>query len=123
MGVSAPCRLACEMMSVMPHAAYPVDLPAGVRLAVTIMGSAARASILHHLAKQRMSAPRLATLVPISHASVIRHLAALERMGLVHADRPAGHRLGRGLATTWTTAPQAVEDLASAWTEYVTATG
>lgn len=104
-------------MAVMPRLSVPPDMPEEVKVVIDALGNAARTEILRLLATNSLTAAQLAAQLNINHASVHRHLSALELAGLVRADQPSGARVG--VTVQWSTDIDAVSAALGRWFTYV----
>lgn len=95
-------------------------MPEGVLAILDAIGNSARTEILRHLSVRSMSTPDLADAIGVDHSRVLRHLAVLEDLGLVSADRPRGQRRGVGRVVLWTTNEERVDEVANIWRDYAT---
>lgn len=107
-------------MRSMPRLPSPPDMPRDVLAIVDTIGNRVRTEILHLLARSPMTAGELADAVGGDVTHIRRHLAVLEELGLVVADRPPEQRgPGRGRSVVWRTSHRRVEEVGRAWIDYV----
>lgn len=102
----------------MPHLTSIENQPEEVRAAIDVIGNQVRTEILRRLSLESLTAPELAESLAVSRFSVLRHLTALESLGLVTADRPIGAR--KGVTVHWTTDADRVSKVGTSWTAYAT---
>ena len=100
-----------------PRLSIPDDMPREVQTVIDCLGNRARTEILRQLATKPMTAMELATALGFNHASIHRHLKALEDAGLVQADQPSGRRVG--VTVHWSTDAANVTTAAHLWLAYV----
>jgi len=100
-----------------PRLSIPHDMPGEVQTAIDTLGNRARTEILRLLASKPYTAMELATALDFNHASVHRHLRALEDAGLVQADQPPGHRVG--VTVHWSTDIEGLARSVDTWLRYV----
>jgi DNA-binding transcriptional ArsR family regulator len=74
-----------------------------------------RRDILRHCAASEPSVSRLAQAYPMSFAAVQRHVAVLERAGLVTKERRGREQLVRTDADAVARARQALDELEATW--------
>ena len=94
----------------------PEDQPAGVRVAIDVIGNNVRTEILRILARDALTALELAERLRVHHASVHRQLVLLEEHGLVAADVGRGRR--RGQTVTWRADPEKIAEVGKLWIDY-----
>lgn len=85
---------------------------------INVVGSQVRTEILRRLVPLAQTAPQLAEAMGVSRFTLIRHLGALELLGLVRADHARGHR--QGTIVRWSTDTARLAEFMRAWTSYVT---
>lgn len=102
----------------MPHLTSIENQPEEVRAAIDVIGNQVRTEILRRLSLEPLTAPDLAKGLDVSRFSVLRHLTALESLGLVAADRPFGAR--KGVTVHWSTDVDQVSKVGTSWTAYAT---
>jgi len=79
------------------------------------LGDATRRDILHHCIAGEPSVSRLADLYPMSFAAVQKHVAVLERAGLVTKERRGREQLVRTDLGAVSRAQRVLDDLETAW--------
>ena len=79
------------------------------------LSDATRRDILHRCVAEEPSVSRLAGVYPISFAAVQKHVAVLERAGLVTKRRQGREQLVRTDADSVAGARQVLDDLEAAW--------
>lgn len=102
----------------MPRLTSIENQPEEVRAAIDVIGNQVRTEILRRLSFEALTAPELAENLGVSRFSILRHLGALESLGLVTADRPPGAR--KGVVVHWTTDADLVAKVGTSWTTYAT---
>jgi DNA-binding transcriptional ArsR family regulator len=108
-------------MQAMPRLPSPPRLPREVATIVDTIGNRLRTEILKHLADTAMTASDLAEATGGDVTTMRRHLAVLEELGLVEADRlPDDRGPGRGRFVLWKTNHERAEAVGRRWIEYVT---
>lgn len=83
------------------------------------LADATRRDIVRRTVEGELSVSRLAELYPMSFAAVQKHVAVLERVGLVSKQRRGRELLVRSDPTTLDRARRALDQLAQAWTDRV----
>ena len=79
------------------------------------LADATRRDILHRSAGGELSVSRLAAAYPMSFAAVQKHVAVLQRAGLVTKERRGRERLVRTDPAAVARARRALDELESAW--------
>jgi DNA-binding transcriptional ArsR family regulator len=79
------------------------------------LADATRRDILHRSAAGELSVSRLAAAYPMSFAAVQKHVAVLERAGLVSKERRGREQLVRTDPAAVARARRALDELESAW--------
>jgi DNA-binding transcriptional ArsR family regulator len=79
------------------------------------LADATRRDILRRSARGELSVSRLAAAYPMSFAAVQKHVAVLERAGLVTKERHGREQLVRTDADAVVGARQALDQLETAW--------
>jgi DNA-binding transcriptional ArsR family regulator len=79
------------------------------------LADATRRDILHRCIRAEPSVSRLADLYPMSFAAVQKHVAALERAGLVTKDRRGREQLVRTDPDAVGRARRVLDELETAW--------
>lgn len=79
------------------------------------LSDATRRDILRRCAQDEPSVSRLAEAYPMSFAAVQKHVAVLERAGLVTKERRGRERLVRTAPDAVRRAHQALDELEAAW--------
>ena len=79
------------------------------------LADATRRDILHRCTGGEPSVSRLADVYPMSFAAVQKHVAVLERAGLVTKERSGREQLVRTDADTVGRARQALDELGETW--------
>ena len=93
-------------------------MPPEVAAIIDTLGNKARIEVLHQLATRPMTTAELADLVDAERSWVSRHLAVLEDLALVTADRPRGNRAR--LPVVWQINRAAVTEATLLWLAYAT---
>lgn len=104
-----------------PKLSSPREMPEEIAAVVAVIGNQARTAILHRLSIQPMTALDLAADLEVAHSSVHRNLYALERLGLVASNTPAGDRVGK--TVVWSAVPEKIRALSEQWSSYASASG
>ena len=105
----------------MPQLPTPPDMPEEVKAIVDAIGNRVRTEILCQLASRPQIVSELASSTGTVASQVRKHLAILEELGLVSADRAPGDRgPGRGRFVLWSTNVERAEEVGRAWIDYVT---
>jgi DNA-binding transcriptional ArsR family regulator len=105
----------------MPRLPSPPNMPPEVQAITDAIGNRVRTEILRLLAANPKTASDLAKQTGGDVTRVRRHLAVLEELGLVIADRPPQERgPGRGRFVLWRTDHPRAEEVGRLWTDYVT---
>jgi DNA-binding transcriptional ArsR family regulator len=79
------------------------------------LADATRRDILHRCIEEEPSVSRLAGVYPMSFAAVQKHVAVLERAGLVRKERRGREQLVRTDADAVGRARRILDDLEAAW--------
>jgi DNA-binding transcriptional ArsR family regulator len=79
------------------------------------LADATRRDILHRCVRAKPSVSRLAALYPVSFAAVQKHVAVLERAGLVTKERRGREQLVRTDGDAVGRARLVLDDLEAAW--------
>ena len=79
------------------------------------LADATRRDILHRCARAEPSVSRLADVYPMSFAAVQKHVAVLERAGLVTKERRGREQLVRTDADAVAGARRVLDELETAW--------
>jgi DNA-binding transcriptional ArsR family regulator len=79
------------------------------------LADATRRDILHRCTRAEPSVSRLAGVYPMSFAAVQKHVAVLERAGLVTKERRGREQLVRTDGDAVTRARQVLDELEAAW--------
>ncbi|MGY0055811.1 ArsR/SmtB family transcription factor [Streptomyces sp. LZ34] len=79
------------------------------------LADATRRSILRRCVRDELSVSRLAEVYPMSFAAVQKHVAVLERAGLVTKQRRGREQLVRADPEAIVRARQALDELETAW--------
>lgn len=79
------------------------------------LADATRRDILRRCARDERSVSRLAEAYPMSFAAVQKHVAVLERAGLITKERRGREQLVRTAPDAVCRARQALEELETAW--------
>jgi DNA-binding transcriptional ArsR family regulator len=96
-------------------------MPREVAAIIDAIGNRLRTEILSLIADTAMTASDLAEATGGDVTTIRRHLAVLEELGLVDADRPPDDRgPGRGRFVLWKTNHQRAEEVGRRWIGYVT---
>lgn len=94
-------------------------MPGAVKTLVEAIGHSVRAEILHQLAHRPQTVRELALATGTVTSQVRKHLAILEELDLVRADRPRDERgPGRGRVVLWVTNQEKVKDVGQRWIDY-----
>jgi DNA-binding transcriptional ArsR family regulator len=108
-------------MRAMPSLPSPPRLSREVAAIIDAIGNRLRTQILSLIADTAMTASDLAEATGGDVTTIRRHLAILEELGLVNADRPLDDRgPGRGRFVLWKTNHQRAEEVGRRWIDYVT---
>jgi DNA-binding transcriptional ArsR family regulator len=108
-------------MRAMPSLPSPPRMPREVAAIIDAIGNRLRTEILNLIAHTAMTASDLARSTGGDVTTIRRHLAILEELGLVEADRPPEDRgPGRGRFVLWKTNHQRAEEVGRRWSDYVT---
>src|SRR5918999_4450609 len=103
-------------MRAMPQLPTPPDMPGEVKAIIDAIGHSMRTEILHQLADRPQSAGELAESTGTVVSQIRKHLAILEDLELVSADRlPKDRGPGRGRAVLWSTHLQRAEEAGRTW--------
>ncbi|CAN5190218.1 hypothetical protein BH09ACT12_BH09ACT12_01760 [soil metagenome] len=96
-------------------------MPRDVEAIIDAIGNRLRSEILNLIAESPKTATSLAESTGSDVTTIRRHLAILEELGLVDADRaPTDRGPGRGRFVLWKTNHQRVEELSTRWIDYAT---
>jgi DNA-binding transcriptional ArsR family regulator len=106
----------------MPSLPVPHDMPTEMKILVDAIGHRIRTEILRQLADRPLGVQELAAATGTVVSQIRKHLAILEELGLVIADRSPEDRRpgGRGRSALWTTDTQRAEEVGRVWIRYVT---
>jgi DNA-binding transcriptional ArsR family regulator len=108
-------------MPAMPHFPSPPDMPEEVKAIIDAIGHPMRTEILCQLAGRPQMVSDLAESTGTVVSQVRKHLAILEQLGLVRADRsPEERGPGRGRGVLWSTNVERAEEVGRGWIEYAT---
>lgn len=108
-------------MRAMPHLPTPPDMPATIKAVIDAIGHAVRTEILRRLSSRPQTVRELADATGTVVSQVRKHLAILEELDLVRADRPSDERgPGRGRVVLWETNRERVREVGQGWIDYVT---
>lgn len=108
-------------MRFVPQFPTPPQMPAEVRAIAEAIGHPMRTEILRQLSVRPQMARELAESTGTVLSQVRKHLAVLERLGLVAADRsPEQRGPGRGRGVIWTTSTDQAARAGRTWIDYVT---
>lgn len=101
-----------------PSRHHPVDMPGPVRAAIQTLGSEARTEVLRAVCTAGpLLTHEVAELAAVSDSAALRHLKALEALGLVESVTVAG--IGRaGMKLSWRAHPARLAEIADAWLRY-----
>lgn len=104
----------------MPHLPTPPDMPGAVKTIMEAIGHSVRTEILHQLSRRPQTVRELAAATGTVASQVRKHLAILEGLDLVRADRPPEERgPGRGRFVLWATNQEGVKEVSQTWIDYV----
>jgi DNA-binding transcriptional ArsR family regulator len=96
-------------------------MPREVAAIVDAIGNRLRTEILSLIADTAMTASDLGEATGADVTTIRRHLATLEDLSLVEADRPPDDRgPGRGRFVLWKTNHHRAEEVVRLWIDYVT---
>jgi DNA-binding transcriptional ArsR family regulator len=99
----------------------PSRMPREVAAIIDAIGNRLRTEILSLIADTAMTSSELAEATGGDATTIRRHLAVLEELGLVDADRaPDDRGPGRGRFVLWKTNQQRAEEVGRIWIDYVT---
>jgi DNA-binding transcriptional ArsR family regulator len=99
----------------------PSRMPREVGAIIDAIGNRLRTEILSLIADTTMTATDLAEATGGDVTTIRRHLAVLEGLGLVDADRlPDDRGPGRGRFVLWKTNHKRAEEVGRIWINYVT---
>ena len=105
----------------MPRLPSLPRMPRDVEAIIDAIGNRLRSEILNLIAETPKTATSLAESTGSDVTTIRRHLAILEELGLVDADRAPNDRgPGRGRFVLWKTNHQRVEELSRQWIDYTT---
>jgi DNA-binding transcriptional ArsR family regulator len=108
-------------MRAMPHLPTPPDMPGAVKAIIDAIGHSVRTEILHQLSRRPQTVRELADATGTVVSQVRKHLAILEDLDLVRADRPSEERgPGRGRVVFWATNQERAKEVGRRWVDYVT---
>ena len=79
------------------------------------LADATRRDILHRVCGAELSVSRLAENYPMSLTAVQKHVAILQRAGLVQKERRGREQIVRAVPGALAPAGQALDDLAAVW--------
>ena len=79
------------------------------------LADATRRDIVHRCIRDQPSVSRLADVYPMSFAAVQKHVAVLERAGLIAKERRGREQLVRTVPDAVTRARRALDELQAAW--------
>lgn len=104
----------------MPHLPTPPDMPGAVKTIIEAIGHSVRTEILHQLSHRPQTVRELSAATGTVTSQVRKHLAILEELDLVRADRPPEERgPGRGRFVLWVTNREGVKEVGQSWIDYV----
>nr|WP_143588067.1 metalloregulator ArsR/SmtB family transcription factor [Tersicoccus phoenicis] len=83
------------------------------------LADATRRDIVRRSGRGELSVSQLARLYPMSFAAVQKHVAVLERAGLIAKERRGREQLVRSDPDAVARAQRALDDLAAAWRERI----
>ena len=108
-------------MRAMPSLPSPPLMPREVAAIIDAIGNRLRTEILSLIADTAMTSTDLAEATGGDVTTIRRHLAVLEELGLVEADRaPDDRGPGRGRFVLWKTNHKRAEEVGRTWIDYVT---
>lgn len=103
----------------MPYLPTPPDMPGAVKAIIEAIGHSVRTEILHQLSRRPQTVRELAEATGTVTSQVRKHLAILEALDLVRADRPLEERgPGRGRVVLWVTNQERVKEVGHSWIDY-----
>lgn len=96
-------------------------MPGAAKVIIEAIGHSVRTEILHQLSRRPQTVRELAGATGTVTSQVRKHLAILEELDLVRADRPLEERgPGRGRVVLWVTNPERVKEVGHNWIDYAT---